>query len=164
MRLDSPEMLLQEMVAELYSAETQLILALPRAAARAVNPALQSALASHLTETREHARRLEQIGELMGFACGGGRSLAMQGLLKQSEDMMGYGGDPQLTDTALISACRRIEHYEIAAYESLQALAQAAGLGDVVELVESTLEEEDKADATLESIVGQISPVPGAKS
>src|SRR5581483_6756430 len=105
MRLDHDLDLITQMVQGLYDAENQLVLALPRVATRAAHPELQNGLREHLAETMEHSKRLEQVAEALGIPCAGRRCLAMQGILKEGEEIMGFGGAEQLVDTALIGAC-----------------------------------------------------------
>lgn len=152
MRLIEPECLLREQIGDLYSAETQLILALPRVAMRVESSELRQAIQTHLDQTREHAERLERIADALEFSCGGYKCIGMQGILKQGDLVMGYGGNPNLVDTAIITASQQIEHFEIAAYRGACKLAKQAGLEDAVVLLESTLSEEEEADRLLGKI------------
>ena len=101
---------------DLYSAEHQLIKALPKMVRAADNLQLSNALALHLTQTEEHARRLEEI-----FSAGlegsprGKKCAAMEGLVAEGKEVIDENGAPDVKDAALIGAAQRVEHYEIAA-------------------------------------------------
>lgn len=157
MRLDSPLMLLTDQVRMLYSAECLLTISLPRVAMRAQSPDLRRLVEAHLEQTRQHASRLEQVAGDMGFSCGGGCSHAMKGLLMEGEEVLGYGGPPELVDQAIIAASQRIEHYEISAYKSLIKLVRSMGAGApaAAELLGQTLREEQDADKQLERLTGE---------
>ena len=152
MRLDNPLQLFAEQIRDAYSAECQLIHAMPRAERRVTDSPLRSLLGRHWEETQEHAARLERIGQVLGFDCGGKRCAGMQGLLKETDEAMGYGGDAALVDSAIVGAARRIECYEIATYESLLSLAAQLDNSEVTELLQETLAEENRADEDLAAI------------
>lgn len=149
MLLQSADMLFRELVQFAYNAECQLVISLPRVAARARNPELRALIEEHRAETVQHAQRLERIGDLLGFSAGGKISYGMQGILKEGDELLGYGGPVSLTDTALVGASRRVEHYEIAMYIALQELAGQIGAGEAEELLKLTLQEERGADEKL---------------
>lgn len=152
MRLDRELDLIAQMVQAMYDAENQLILALPRVAARAASPDLRASLRDHLEKTRAHAARLAQAAAVLGVPCSGRKSLAMQGLLKDGEQSLGYGGAEVLVDAAIIASCQAVEHFEISQYQALQELCARAGAEDVAGLVEQTLAEEERASRTLAEI------------
>lgn len=153
MRLDDARALFIEMIRDVYSAETQLTLALPRVAVRAQSESLRAALEDHLRETETHVARLEDIADEMGFSPGGRVCIGMHGILQEGDDAMGYGGDPRLVEAAIICACQKVEHYEIAAYESLLRLAQRVdGAPQLRDTLLATLQEENNADRTLREI------------
>lgn len=150
MRLDDAKSLFVEMVRDLYSAETQLTLALPRVAIRAQSPTLRTGLENHMRETEAQVARLEAIAQELDFSPGGRVCIGMAGLLKEGEDAMGYGGDPSLVDEAIICACRKVEHYEIAAYHGLLGVAEMMGdMPNVRQAITATLREEEGADEAL---------------
>lgn len=150
MRLDDAKALFVEMVRDLYSAETQLTLALPRVAVRVQSPSLRTGLENHLRETETHVTRLEAIAEELAFSPGGRVCIGMAGILKEGDDAMGYGGDPRLVDAAIICACRKVEHYEMAAYHGLLSVAEAMGdLPNIRQQITATLREEEAAERTL---------------
>ena len=151
MQLQTLQDLLQHELADLYSAETQLLAALPKMAQAASNDELRQAFQHHHDETRDHVRRLEdirvQIGSSISEECEG-----MRGLLQEGEEIISGGGDAAVKDAALIAAAQRVEHYEIAAYGTARTLADELGLGDAKDLLDQTLDEEGNADKLLTKI------------
>ncbi|MDB6118871.1 MAG: hypothetical protein JWO08_2652 [Verrucomicrobiaceae bacterium] len=137
---------------DLYSAETQLIEALPLMAEAATSPQLKQAFSSHLQETRNHASRLEHIFEQLGEEPGGETCAAMKGLIKEGSEYVDAGGDDDVRDAGLIGAAQRVEHYEIAAYGTTRALARRLGENAAAQILQSTLDEEGAADKKLTSI------------
>ena len=152
MELTSLNDVFAEQVADLRSAESQLIEALPKMASAASDDSLREAFTTHLEETREHAQRIEQVIGQFGGQVPGEECKAMKGLIEEGEDIINADGDPVARDTALIAAAQRVEHYEIAAYGTARTLAQQLELGEAASLLEQTLEEERKADGLLNKI------------
>ena len=139
-------------VKDLYSAESQLVKALPKMIKGAISSDLRDALSSHLEETHIHVQRLEQVASTCNFKVKGEKCKGMQGLIEEGDDLLGKESDVIARDLALIPAAQRVEHYEIAAYGSAVAFAKALGLGECGSLLEQTLEEEKEADAKLTDI------------
>ncbi len=155
MRLQSLEDVFADQVEDLYSAETQLVQALPRIAAAASHDELREALQQHLQETRGHVERLDRVRrDLPGLGNGVGAQECegMRGLLREGEEILAAPGDPAAKDAALIAAAQRVEHYEIAAYGTARTLADQLGLRDAKDLLDETLDEESKADKLLTKI------------
>jgi len=134
---------------DLYSAETQLIEALPKMARASTSNDLKHALKSHLEETKNHAGRLMTIFNSLGENPTGKTSKSMQALIKEGEDYVGSGASEAVRDAALISAAQRVEHYEIAAYGTVRSLAIELQEHDAAELLQQTLNEEAAADKKL---------------
>ena len=151
MQLQTLQDLFEHEISDLYSAETQLVEALPKLAQAASNDELRQAFQHHLEETRDHVRRLDeirgQIGSSMSEQCDG-----MRGLIQEGEEIISATGDPNVKDAALISAAQRVEHYEIAAYGTARTLADEIGLGAAKDLLDQTLDEESNADKLLTKI------------
>jgi ferritin-like metal-binding protein YciE len=151
MQLQTVQDLFEHEISDLYSAETQLVSALPKMAQAATNDELRQAFEHHLEETREHVSRLEdirgQIGSTMSDECKG-----MKGLIEEGQEIISVGGDPNVTDAALIGAAQRVEHYEIAAYGTARTLADELDLDDAQDLLDQTLDEESNADKLLTKI------------
>lgn len=143
------------MIAELkdiYSAETQLVKALPKMAKGANTPSLRKAFEDHLEQTQEHVSRLDQIFELLGTSPRGTKCKGMEGLLEEGADMLAEEGDDTVRDAGIIAAAQRVEHYEIAAYGSTLAFATLMGHTEIAGLLEQTLTEEKAADELLSAI------------
>jgi ferritin-like metal-binding protein YciE len=137
---------------DLYSAETQLVKALPRMAQGAATPSLRKAFENHLEQTHDHVARLEQIFDILGRSPRGTKCKGMEGLLEEGAEMLDEDGDDTVRDAGIIAAAQRVEHYEIAAYGSTLAFATLMGHTDVAELLELTLKEEKAADELLSTI------------
>jgi ferritin-like metal-binding protein YciE len=152
MQLSTLNDLFVEQLQDLYSAETQLVQALPKMASASSHEELRDAFEQHLAETREHVTRLEQIFSQIGQTPGGETCKGMQGLIAEGEEMLGMQGDPTVIDAGLIAAAQRVEHYEIAGYGTAKTLAGHLDLGDAKSLLDETLDEESKADSLLTKI------------
>src|SRR5436305_370454 len=148
-RLDSLSDVLAEQVADLQSAEQQLISALPKMAASASNSELRDAFATHLEQTRTHADRLVRVAGMLGTPVPPEECKAMRGLIAEGEDVIQAPGDTNAKDAALIAAAQRVEHYEIAAYGTARTLSKQLGLSDAASLLDETLDEESDADKLL---------------
>jgi ferritin-like metal-binding protein YciE len=151
MQLQTLQDLFEHEISDLHSAETQLLVALPKMARAASNDELRSAFEHHLQETQDHVRRLEEIRGQIGGAvpeeCEG-----MRGLIEEGEEIVTALGDPAVKDAALISAAQRVEHYEIAAYGTARTLADELDLPEAKDLLDQTLDEESNADKLLTKI------------
>jgi ferritin-like metal-binding protein YciE len=152
MQLQSLQDVFEHEIQDLYSAEQQLVEALPKMAQAASNGALRSAFEHHLGETQDHVKRLEEIFGHVGIAKSGETCKAMKGLIAEGEGIISAQGDPTAKDAALIAAAQRVEHYEIAAYGSARTYADELGLDEAQELLDQTLDEESNADKLLTKI------------
>ena len=143
------DVLVQEL-GDLYSAEQQLVVAMPRLAAAAHSYDLREALEAHLVETTHHVERLDQAFADMGIRFAPTKTCqAMKGLIDEGDDIIAATGDSVAIDAALIGAAQRIEHYEIGAYGTARALASELHLDTASALLDQTLDEEGKANKTL---------------
>lgn len=149
MKLESLEKLYVHELKDLYSAETQVLEALPRLIEAATDEGLQKALRGHLEETRKQVSRLEQIFEGRDFSPRGQRCKGMEGLLEEGRDLISSDIDQDVRDAAIIAACQRVEHYEMAGYGTARAYAEKLGEYDAAELLTQSLEEEGAADRKL---------------
>ena len=140
---------------DIYSAENQLIKALPKMAKAASSDDLRAGFEEHLEQTKEHARRIEEICTELGEKPTGKKCGGMEGLIGEGKEMMDEFEDDVL-DAALISAAQRVEHYEIAAYGTVSTYAELLGQDRAVELLEQTLEEEKETDQKLTELAGAI--------
>lgn len=146
------EELLEHEIQDLYSAENQLVEALPKMAKAASHPDLKAAFEKHLEETKLQVSRLEQVAEQLGIDPDGGKCKGMEGLIKEGEKMIDEDADEEVRDAGLIGAAQRVEHYEIAGYGTASYYAQMLGKREVAGLLDQTLEEEKSADNKLNSI------------
>lgn len=141
--------LLVDELKDLYSAEKQILRALPKVAKAATSPELREALLSHLEETKGQVARLEQIGEMVGKKMTGKTCVGMKGVLEEGSEVLEDTEKGNVRDAALISASQRIEHYEMAGYGSAREFAKMLGLSEVAALLDQTLTEEKNADKKL---------------
>ena len=151
-RIDSLESLLLYELKDLYSAEKQLVKALPKVAKKASSPQLKSAIEEHLQQTEGHVNRLEQIFELFGQSAKAQKCKGMEGILEEGEETLELKGTPETVDAAIILAAQKVEHYEIAGYGSAATWADMMGRQDVKRLLGQTLEEEEQADKKLTTL------------
>ncbi len=156
MSKDSLKELYIDELRDLYNAETQLVKALPKMAKAASHDQLREAFENHLRETTEHVSRLEQIFEQLGEKASGKKCLGMEGLVKEGSETMKEDYEGEVMDAAIIGAAQRVEHYEMAGYGTVKALAELLGENEHVSLLEETLEEEKQADEKLTELSEEI--------
>jgi ferritin-like metal-binding protein YciE len=152
MALETLHDLMVHELKDLYSAERQLVQALPKMAKNATSEELQTALTNHLAETEEHVSRLEQIMEGLGESPKGQKCKGMEGLIEEGKSLLEEDADEDVLDAGIIAAAQRVEHYEIAAYGTVCEYARIMGHTDALALLEQTLEEEKTADSLLTSL------------
>ena len=133
-------------------AEKELVKALPKMAKAANDPKLSNAFTSHRAETKNQVARLGQIFESLGLAPRAKKCPAMEGLLKEADELGEEYADSSALDAALITAAQKVEHYEIASYGTMRAFAQRLGYADAVKLLTATINEEGNADHALTAI------------
>jgi len=156
MKLETLRDLYVEQLHDLYSAETQLVQALPKMAKAADNAQLQAAFKEHLTQTKGHVQRLEQIFKQLGEDTKGPACKGMKGLLSEGEEMIKMKGEPAAIDAGLIAAAQRVEHYEIAGYGCVRTYAKQLGETAGQKLLQQTLDEEGAADQKLTDLAEQV--------
>lgn len=157
-KLTSLNVLLVQEIKDLYSAENQLVKALPKMAKAATDAALKAGFKAHLEETKVHAERLDQIATILGVSPKGKACNAMKGLVEEGAETIEEEGDPVIKDLALVAAAQRVEHYEISGYGTARAIAETLKLDDVVDLLQLTLEEESAADLILTRLAERLLP------
>lgn len=135
-----------------YDAERQLTKALPKLAKAATTRDLRAAFESHLEETQGQIQRLEQVFESLGEKVKGKHCDGMAGIIEEGNSVIEEDLDALTVDACLIAAGQRAEHYEMAAYGTLVAWAQALGHEDASELLQQTLDEEKAADKKLSGL------------
>ena len=156
MALESLKQLYVEQLRDLYSAETQILGALPKLAARASHPELKAAFQEHEQQTQEQVRRLDGIFQALGEKPQGHHCKGMEGLLKEGEEMLREKADPDVLDAGLIAAAQRVEHYEIAGYGCVRTYAARLGLQDQAQTLQTTLDEEGDTDQRLTDLAERI--------
>jgi ferritin-like metal-binding protein YciE len=144
--------LFEEELRDIYWAEKALVKALPKMAKKATSEELVEALENHLTETEEHVRRAEEIFSILGKEPRGKKCEAMEGLIKEAEEVMKESDAGVMCDAGIIASAQKVEHYEIASYGTLRTFAQTLGMEDAVSILEATLEEEKAADSKLTEV------------
>jgi ferritin-like metal-binding protein YciE len=149
MKLKSLDDLLLKELRDLYSAEKEIIRALPKMIDASNSESLQNALTEHLHVTEEQAKRLESIFETLAASSRGPKCAAMEGLLKEGAEMIEEDAEPHVRDAGIIGAAQRVEHYEMAGYGVARTFAQLLGKGDIAQLLQQTLDEEREADVSL---------------
>jgi ferritin-like metal-binding protein YciE len=150
--LDNLSKVLELQLQDLYSAEQQLIKALPKMAEAASSPQLKDAFTRHLIETKQHKSRLEQAFQKLGLEVKSESCEAMEGLVTEGEEIIGLNGDPKVKDAALIAAAQRVEHYEIAGYGCARTFARQLSANEVADILQTTLDEEIAADESLTTV------------
>jgi ferritin-like metal-binding protein YciE len=156
MSVETMQELLIDELKDLYSAEKQIVRALPKIAKAASSPELQEALLGHLEETKGQVVRLEKIGEIVGKKLTGKTCVGMKGVLEEGSEVLEDTDKGVVRDAALISACQRVEHYEMAGYGSAREFANLLGQTEVAALLDETLNEEKNADKKLSAISKQV--------
>jgi ferritin-like metal-binding protein YciE len=137
---------------DIYYAEKQLVKALPKMAEKATDNQLKQGFLTHLEETRTHVQRLEQVFQTIGAPVKAVDCPAIDGIIKEADEVTGEVADKSVLDAALINAAQAAEHYEITRYGSLIAWAKQLGRNDCVALLQKTLDEERATDKKLTTL------------
>lgn len=151
-KLKNLEELFQHELKDLYSAEKQLLQALPKMAESATDPKLKEQFEMHLEETREQKERIEKVCEILGISPGRMKCKAMEGLIEEGSEMIDENAEPEVKDAGLIASAQRIEHYEISGYGTAAHFAERLGHKEAFELLSQTLKEEQNADTKLNKL------------
>ncbi len=141
---------------DIYHAEKQILKALPKMAKQASHPELKQALEQHVEETRGQVERIEQVFEMLDVGKRAKRCEAMEGLIEEARGHMEEIEDKSLLDPAMIICQQKVEHYEIAGYGSLVALAKQLGQDEAAQLLAQTLEEEKATDQKLTQLALEV--------
>lgn len=156
MKLETLHDLYVDELKDLYSAEHQLLKALPKMAKAASAPQLAKAFTDHLEETRGQVERLEKIFKKLDVSPKGKTCKAMEGLLEEGKEVMDEDADPTVMDAALIAAAQRVEHYEMAGYGCVRTFARLLGDEQAADLLQKTLDEEGAADKKLTKLAETV--------
>jgi ferritin-like metal-binding protein YciE len=141
---------------DLFSAENQLVKALPKMAQAATSEELRTGFEKHLEQTKRHVQRLEEIFQSLDESPKGKKCVGMEGLVKEGSEVMEEDFEDAVLDSGLIGAARRVEHYEMAAYETVFEFAKVLGQVKHASLLEKTLGEETKTDEKLAQLAKEI--------
>jgi ferritin-like metal-binding protein YciE len=159
MRMDEVTKLMVEQLRDAYSAEKQGLRAMPRVAKKITSQPLKEAMQMHREQTEHQVERLEQALEKLGAKPGRKVCEGMRGLVEEAQSELEDHDKGPLLDAVIVGAQQRMEHYEIAAYGTLAALAKAAGQQEIADLMAQTLQEEKDADEKLSQLAeSEINP------
>ncbi len=145
-----------EELKDLYSAEHQILKALPKMAKAASHEELAQAFKDHLAETKTQVERLEKIFKKLGVSPKGKTCKAMEGLLEEGQDVMAEDAEPAVLDAALIASAQRVEHYEMAGYGCVRTFARLLGYDEAADLLQETLDEEGSTDKHLTDLAESV--------
>ena len=148
-KLANLEDLYEDLLKDLYSAEKQLVKALPKMAKNADSPDLQRAFQDHLGQTEKHVERIERIFSDLGGSPRGKKCVGMEGLIEEGGELLKEDVEPDVLDAGLIAAAQKVEHYEIAGYGTARASANKLGYSNAANLLQDTLDEESMANEKL---------------
>ena len=156
MKLDTLQKLYTNELRDLYSAENQLLKALPRMAKAASSEELKDAFEKHLEQTKSHVERLEQVFEELDEKPKGKTCRAMKGLVEEGSEILQQDGEESVLDAGIIVAAQKVEHYEIASYGSVRTFAHMLGQNKAAELLQTTLDEESETNELLNRLAESI--------
>ncbi len=163
-KLNNLQDLLVEQLQDLYDAENQILKALPKMAEKAVSPELRQGFEQHLSQTKGHVERLEQVFNTLNEKPSGHTCKAMQGIIKEGDELMKERADASVMDAGLIASAQRVEHYEMAGYGCVRTWANLLGMADVAQLLQRTLDEEGATDQKLTTLAERIINVQAAEA
>lgn len=164
MKITGLDQLLEDELKDIYSAETQLLKALPEMAQAAESKDLRAAFEKHLEQTQTHVQRIEEICNDLKINPRGKRCAGMEGLIKEGEEVIESDMDPEPKQAALIGAVQRMEHYEIAAYGTARAHAKQLAYVKAFDVLTQTLNEEKETDQKLTQFAENRANVKAAMS
>lgn len=141
-----------DLLKDLYSAEKQLVKALPKMAKNASSSDLQKAFQEHLRQTEAQVERIDRIFTEMGGSPRGKKCVGMEGLIEEGNEIMKEDAEPEVLDAGLIAAAQKVEHYEIASYGTARTWAQRLGYDKAARMLQETLDEESMANEKLTQI------------
>ena len=144
--------LYQHTLQDIYYAENQITKALPKMIDKATNPALKQAFQTHLGETENQIKRLEQAFRTLGQDPKGATCPAIKGIIEEAEELISDCDDPEVRDAAMLAAAQAVEHYEITRYGTLISWSRQLGHANVATILEQTLEEEKATDQKLSKL------------
>lgn len=152
MEMETLQDLYVEGLKDLWSAETQLLKALPRMAKAATHPHLKRAFMKHEKQTQQHVKRLERICKGLDVSPRGKKCVGMEGLIKEGKELISEKPAKDVLDAGLITAAQHIEHYEMAGYGTCRTWARVLGRSTDEQLLQATLDEEQQTDLDLTAL------------
>jgi ferritin-like metal-binding protein YciE len=152
MEMESLRELYIDELKDLYSAEKQIVKALPKMVKNASNPQLKKAFSDHLDETEGHVERLEKIFDMLGETSRGKKCKGMEGLIEEAKELLDEDASEEVLDAGMISKAQHVEHYEMAGYGTVRTYAEQLGYDDQAKLLQQTLDEEGHANELLTQI------------
>lgn len=156
MTLRNLEELYHHMLQDIYYAENKITKALSTMAAHTSDPKLKKGFEKHLEETNDQIQKLDQVFEICGYTPSGEKCEAIEGLVKEGEELMQEAAPGAVCDSALIAAAQKVEHYEIASYETLCKVAKKLGHETAADILHEILEQEKATDETLTKLCDDI--------
>ena len=156
MSLDTLEKLYISELRDLYSAENQLLKALPKMAKGASSPELKDAFEKHLEQTKGHVERLEELFQQLDESPKGKTCHGMKGLIEEGSEILKEDGEGSVLDAGIIVAAQKVEHYEIASYGSVRTFANLLGKDEEAKLLQSTLDEESETNEILNGLAESV--------
>ena len=156
MKMESLRELFVEELKDLYSAENQILKALPKMVKAASSKELKKGFEEHLEQTKGHVERLEQIFEGLDDSPKGKKCKGMEGLLEEGKEWMEEDAEPEVMDAGLIAAAQHVEHYEMAGYGCVRTYAELLGNKRAAQILQKTLDEEKQTDSKLTNLATKI--------
>jgi ferritin-like metal-binding protein YciE len=156
MKLNTLEQLYISELRDLYSAENQLLKALPKMAKGASSPELKDAFEKHLEQTKGHVERLEELFQQLDESPKGKTCHGMKGLIEEGSEILNEDGEDSVLDAGIIVAAQKVEHYEIAGYGSARTFANLLGKDEEAKLLQSTLDEESETNEILNGLAESV--------
>jgi ferritin-like metal-binding protein YciE len=156
MEMESLKELFVDELKDLYSAENQILKALPKMIKKATSPELKRGFEKHLKETEVHVERLEKIFQQLEESPRGKKCKGMEGIIEDGKELMEEDAESEVMDAGLIGAAQHVEHYEMAGYGCVRTYAELLGLSKVAELLQKTLDEEKATDEKLTELASNI--------
>jgi ferritin-like metal-binding protein YciE len=152
MELETLRDLYVEELKDLYSAENQILKALPRMTKAATHPQLKRAFERHERQTQQHVKRLERICRELDVSPRGKKCVGMEGLIEEGKELIKEKPEPDVLDAGLITAAQHVEHYEMAGYGTCRTWARLLGYDAQAQLLQTTLDEEEQTDLDLTAL------------
>lgn len=156
MEMETLRELFVDKLKDLYSAENQIIKALPKMIKEASSPQLKAGFEEHLQQTRGQVQRLDKIFKQLDESSRGKKCKGMEGLLQEGKELMAEDAEPEVLDAGLIAAAQHVEHYEIAGYGCVRTYAELLGDKNAAKLLQQTLDEEKETDQKLSMLARRI--------